>query len=384
MILKNSRLFDEDFNLVKADLSVSEGKIRKILPVLKGEETIDLNNCLITPGFVDIHIHGCAGADTCDGTRTALAAMAEHLSRHGVTSFCPTTMTAPLPQIQTALEAIRDCMKHPPEGAAVRGANMEGPYISARRLGAQKAEYVRRPEWHEFEKLYEDCGGIIKLVDVAPECKGGMEFVNRVSRFCRVSLAHTEADYEQAQESFRNGVTHVTHLFNAMSGFSHRSPGAVGAAFDNGEVRAELICDGFHIHPAVLRAAFRILGEDRTIAISDSMRAAGLPDGISELGGQKVTVKNGCARLADGTIAGSTTNLADEVKKLISFGIPVRQVVKSVTINPAAAIGAESEIGSIRVGKRADLVVLDNSWNVMLVLKAGEIIFNASEKTAVL
>lgn len=384
MILKNARLFDEDFNLIKADLSVSEGKIRKILPVLKGEKTIDLNNCLITPGFVDIHIHGCAGADTCDGTRTALSAMAAYLARHGVTSFCPTTMTAPLPQIQTALEAVRDCMKHPPEGAAVRGANMEGPYISARRLGAQKAEYVRRPEWHEFEKLYESCGGIIKLVDVAPECKGGMEFVNRVSRFCRVSLAHTEADYEQAQESFRNGVTHVTHLFNAMSGFSHRSPGAVGAAFDNGEVRAELICDGFHIHPAVLRAAFRILGEDRTIAISDSMRAAGLRDGISELGGQKVSVKNGCARLEDGTIAGSTTNLADEVKKLISFGIPVRQAVKSVTINPATAIGAESEIGSIKVGKRADLVVLDNSWNVMLVLKAGEIIFNASEKTAVL
>ncbi|HEX3017795.1 MAG TPA: amidohydrolase family protein, partial [Caproicibacter sp.] len=205
---------------------------------------------------------------------------------------------------------------------------------------------------------------------------GAEDFIRHVSQYCRVSLAHTDADYEQAKASFDWGITHVTHLFNAMNGLNHRAPGAVGAVMDDERVRAEIICDGFHIHPAVLRTVFKELGEDRTVVISDSMRAAGLPDGVSELGGQTVYVKDGRARLADGTIAGSTTNLAQEVKNLISFGVPARQVIKSVTINPAKEIGADMEIGSIKTGKQADLVVMDNSFNIKLVIAKGKVSVN--------
>jgi N-acetylglucosamine-6-phosphate deacetylase len=373
MILKNAKIFDKDFNIIPADISVCGEKITSIAPEIKGDEYIDLTGCLITPGFVDIHIHGCVGADTCDGTRESIEKMAGHLITEGVTSFCPTTMTVSLSQIKTVLSVVKDCIEHPPEGATICGINMEGPYISANRKGAQKAEYVRQPDWQEFKQLYDDCGGIIKLVDIAPECEGAEEFIDHVSKFCKVSLAHTEADYEQAKESFRHGITHVTHLYNAMNGLNHRKPGVVGAVFDNNTIKTEIICDGFHIHPAVLRATFRLLGEDRTIIISDSMRAEGMPDGDFDLGGQKVYVKNGWARLADGTIAGSTTNLHQEVKNLIRFGIPLRHVIKSATINPAKEIGMEEQIGSIQVGKRADLVVMDQDWNIVLVIKAGKL-----------
>lgn len=374
MLLKNAEIFNDRFDLVRADLSETDGKIDRIAPELPGSGGLDLTGCIVAPGFVDIHIHGCGGADTCDGTREAIASMAANLVTHGVTSFCPTTMTVSLGRIEKVLGVVKNCMENPPEGASVRGVNMEGPYLSPNRLGAQKKEFVRRPDADEFKRLFDECGGIIRLVDVAPECDGSEKFIRQVSRFCKVSLAHTDADYGQAVQSFGWGITHVTHLFNAMTGLNHRVPGAVGAVFDDRHVKAEMICDGFHVHPAVLRAAFRLLGEDRTVVVSDSMRAADLPDGVSELGGQEVFVKDGQARLADGTIAGSTTNLADELKKLVEFGISPRQAVRSVTINPAREIGADREIGSIEPGKQADLVILDKQFRVLQVIHAGKIV----------
>ncbi len=376
MILKNAKLFDENFDVVESDLSVQGQKIEKVSPNLTGNDSYDLNGYLIVPGFVDIHIHGCAGSDTCDATREAIEKMAGCLITKGVTSFCPTTMTTSVEQIEAALSNVKNCMENPPEGAAVQGVNMEGPYISASHRGAQKEEYVRTPDWQEFKQMFDNCGGIVKLVDIAPEREGAEEFIRQVSKFCSVSLAHTDANYEQAKAAFDLGIHHVTHFYNAMAGLNHRNPGVVGAVFDNECVKAEIICDGFHIHPAVLRTTFRLLGEDRTVVISDSMRAAGLPDGVSELGGQTVYVKDGQARLADGTIAGSTTNLYDEVKNLIRFGIPLRQAIKSVTINPAIEIGAEKEIGSIQVGKTADLVVLDKDFAIKMVVAKGRVMVN--------
>ena len=366
---------DGSFNLQKADISVNEGKISSIGEAHESGECFDLSGFFVVPGFVDIHIHGCAGADTCDGTRSSISKMAAHLATCGVTSFCPTTMTVPMEEIETAIGAVRECMKNPPEGAAVRGVNMEGPYISSDRIGAQKGDCVRKPDAAEFRRLYEKYDGVIKLVDIAPEVGGAKELIEYARNVCCVSLAHSMADYETAKKSFGWGVTHATHLFNAMNGLKHRAPGAVGAVFDDERVRAELICDGFHIHPAVLRTAFRLLGENRSIVISDSMRAAGLADGDYDLGGQTVHV-NGChALLADGTIAGSTTNLGQEVKNLIGFGVPARQVIKSATINPAREIGAGKEIGSIEVGKKADFVVLDSSFNIKMVFTGGKIAY---------
>lgn len=372
MLLIHANYLDEDFRLVQGDIEIEDGKILRVgkdLPRKEEDLAVDCaGSYTVVPGFVDVHIHGCAGADTCDATREALEAMAAFLLAHGVTSFCPTTMTTSRETIQAALLAAKDMMDHPMEGGArVVGVNMEGPFIAKERKGAQKEENILPPDFPLFQRFYEESGGIVRLVDVAPEQPGGLDFVEKASQLCTVSIAHTTADYDQAKAAFDKGVTHATHLFNAMSGLHHRKPGVVGAVFDDSRVRGELICDGFHIHPAVLRAAFRLLG-DRALIVSDSMRANGMPEGEAfDLGGQMVTVHQGKALLPDGTIAGSVTNLHQEIKNLVSFGVPFEQAVKAATLLPARAIGLDGEIGSIAPGKRADLVVLDENLDIAAV-----------------
>lgn len=372
MLLIHANYLDEDFRLVQGDIEIEGGKILRVgkdLPRKEEDLAVDCaGSYTVVPGFVDVHIHGCAGADTCDATREALEAMAAFLLAHGVTSFCPTTMTTSRETIQAALLAAKDMMDHPMEGGArVVGVNMEGPFIAKERKGAQKEEDILPPDFPLFQQFYEESGGIVRLVDVAPEQPGGLDFVEKASQLCTVSIAHTTADYNQAKAAFDKGVTHATHLFNAMSGLHHRKPGVVGAVFDDSRVRGELICDGFHIHPAVLRAAFRLLG-DRALIVSDSMRANGMPEGEAfDLGGQMVTVHQGKALLPDGTIAGSVTNLHQEIKNLVSFGVPFEQAVKAATLLPARAIGLDGEIGSIAPGKRADLVVLDENLDIAAV-----------------
>ena len=372
MLLIHANYLDEDFRLVQGDIEIEDGKILRVgkdLPRKEEDLAVDCaGSYTVVPGFVDVHIHGCAGADTCDATREALEAMAAFLLAHGVTSLCPTTMTTSRETIQAALLAAKDMMDHPMEGGArVVGVNMEGPFIAKERKGAQKEEDILPPDFPLFQRFYEESGGIVRLVDVAPEQPGGLEFVEKASQLCTVSIAHTTADYDQAKAAFDKGVTHATHLFNAMSGLHHRKPGVVGAVFDDSRVRGELICDGFHIHPAVLRAAFRLLG-DRALIVSDSMRANGMPEGEAfDLGGQMVTVHQGKALLPDGTIAGSVTNLHQEIKNLVSFGVPFEQAVKAATLLPARAIGLDGEIGSIAPGKRADLVVLDENLDIAAV-----------------
>ena len=372
MLLIHANYLDEDFRLVQGDIEIEDGKILRVgkdLPRKEEDLAVDCaGSYTVVPGFVDVHIHGCAGADTCDATREALEAMAAFLLAHGVTSFCPTTMTTSRETIQAALLAAKDMMDHPMEGGArVVGVNMEGPFIAKERKGAQKEEDILPPDFPLFQRFYEESGGIVRLVDVAPEQPGGLDFVEKASQLCTVSIAHTTADYDQAKAAFDKGVTHATHLFNAMSGLHHRKPGVVGAVFDDSRVRGELICDGFHIHPAVLRAAFRLLG-DRALIVSDSMRANGMPEGEAfDLGGQMVTVHQGKALLPDGTIAGSVTNLHQEIKNLVFFGVPFEQAVKAATLLPARAIGLDGEIGSIAPGKRADLVVLDENLDIAAV-----------------
>lgn len=371
MFLIHAEYLDGSFRLVRGDMEIENGKIKRLgenLPHRPEDMAVDCQGYIIVPGFVDVHIHGCDGADTCDGTREALDVMARFLLRHGVTSFCPTTMTTDRETIERALLASKDCLERPLEdGARVVGVNMEGPFIAEARKGAQLASAILPPDFELFSHWFQLSGGAVKLIDVAPEQPGGYEFVEKARELCAVSIAHTTAGYEEAKRSFDCGITHATHLFNAMNGLSHRAPGVVGAVFDDDRVLAEIICDGLHIHPAVLRTAFRVLG-DRAVVISDSMRANGMPEGAAfDLGGQMVTVANGKATLADGTIAGSVTNLHQEVKNLVEFGVPFPQAVKAATLAPARSIGMEDAIGSIEVGKRADLVVLDQDLNIVAV-----------------
>lgn len=369
MFLINASYLNGDFQLVQGDIEIEEGKIKRLGEKLSRKEedlAVDCRGYTVTPGFVDIHIHGCDGADTCDGSREAIDKMARFLIRHGVTSFCPTTMTTDRETIEKALLVSRECLERPVEdGARVVGVNMEGPFIAEARKGAQRAEAILAPDFALFRRWFELSGGAVKLIDIAPEQPGGYGFAEKAREFCTVSIAHTTAGYEEAVKAFDCGVTHATHLFNAMNGFSHRTPGVVGAVFDDPRVRAEIICDGLHIHPAALRTAFRLL-TGRIMVISDSMRANGLPEGEAfDLGGQMVTVKGGKATLEDGTIAGSVTNLHQEIKNLVSFGVPFEQAVKAATLTPAQAIGLDSVIGSIEEGKRADLVVLDEKLDIV-------------------
>lgn len=355
MIIKNALICNENFEFEKADIEIENEKIKKI-GIIDGEYE-DFSGCTVLPGFIDIHIHGCNMADATDGKPDSAAKMSINLARHGITSFCPSTMTIPVHEIRNSFRYIADTMGKE-EGAYIHGINMEGPFISPAKKGAQAEENIIEPNFELFEELNAICP--IKLVDIAPEMNGTEEFIKKAKDVCTVSAAHTTADYECLQKAIEYGISHATHLYNAMNGLTSREAGAVGAVLDSDSITAELICDGIHICEPTLRITFKALGEDRTIVISDSMMAADLEDGEYTLGGQRVINKGGAARLSDGTLAGSITNLFDEFQNLLRFGIPVKQAIKSVTINPAKVIGADKITGSISEGKNADLLILSD------------------------
>lgn len=359
MIIKNAEIFDAGFNTVKADILIDGERIAKIAPDLDGNSVADFSGCVVLPGFIDIHTHGCMGQDMTDGREDSVALMSEWLVTRGVTSFCPTSMTVDMPRLRESFGYAAAVMGNE-KGAYIHGINMEGPFISEAKKGAQAAENILAPSMEVFKELNSICP--VKLVDVAPEVEGALDFIEQAKEYCVVSAAHSDADYRQGVDGINAGITHATHLYNAMPVITSRQPGLVGAVLDDERVMAELICDGGHVIAPVLRFTMKALGEDRTVVISDSMMAAGKPDGEYSLGGQRVFVKDGTARLADGTVAGSTTNIFSEFQNLLRFGIPLKQIVKSCTINPARSIGVDKQTGSIEEGKHADLLVLSSDF----------------------
>ena len=358
MIFKNGLVLDKSFRFVATDVTVENGKITHIGKVenTAGQEVVDCTGKYVIPGFVDIHTHGCGGSDACDATIEAMDVMSDTQGKAGVTSFCATSMTVPAEQIERVFTTVKEYMAGPQKRAAVIGINMEGPFFNESKKGAQRADCLKLPDVKFFRELNAKSGNAVKLCDIAPELPGSIEFIKAVKDEVVISIAHTAADYAQAMAAIENGASHVTHLFNAMNPFTHRAPGVVGAAADS-NVYAEIICDGIHIDGAVIRAAFKLM-DDRICLISDSMSAAGMPNGEYELGGQKVFVKDKKAILEDGTIAGSATNLADCMRKAVEFGIPLNTAIKAATYNPARSIGMEKQIGSIDVGLDADILVL--------------------------
>ena len=356
MIIKNALVYGADFEPSRCDIEIENEIIKNIGKI--DADGLDFSGCVALPGFIDIHIHGCNMADATDGNPDSAAKMSKWLATQGITSFCPTTMTLPVEMLKKCFGYIADTMGKE-EGAYIHGINMEGPFIAPEKKGAQDAAHILAPDFNVFSELNSICP--VKLVDIAPEQEGGKEFIEKASEICTVSAAHTTADYKQGKEAISNGVTHATHLYNAMNGLTSREAGMVGAVLDSDNVTAELICDGIHICPATLRITFKALGEDRTVVISDAMMAAGLDEGEYTLGGQRV-IKTDAARLPDGTLAGSATNLFEEFQNLLAFGIPVKQAIKSLTINPAKAIGADKITGSIESGKNADLLILSEDF----------------------
>ncbi len=370
MIFINLNYLDNEFELKKGDIEIDNGKIIRIadkIAYTDSDMVVDCDGYKAIPGFVDVHIHGAVTKDTCDREENALFEMAKFLLSKGVTSFAPTTMTLSEVDITDTLLTIKNARDKQTEGASIVGINLEGPFISKKKKGAQADTNIISPDFEMFKKWYDVSDGLIKIVDIAPEEDGAEDFIKKATEICTVSLAHSTADYNTAKKAFDDGITHATHLFNAMTGLHHRDPGAVGAIFTTDTVMAEIICDGIHIHPEVVKLVFSIMG-DRLIVVSDAMRLAGCEDGQEgDLGGQTVTVVNGKATLKDGTIAGSATNLYDEFLNLLSWGIPFNKVVKAITLNPAKSIGMDKEIGSLKVGKRADILILDDENNIVAV-----------------
>lgn len=358
MFFKNANLYTQDFRFHLGGFQVENGRFAQVLPQEIPADAVDLEGAYVIPGLVDVHNHGNSGKDFSDGDYEGLKTMATYLGSCGVTSFAPASMTLPYEVLAKAFATARQLKDEAPQGCArLMGIQMEGPFFSEKKKGAQNGAYLRNPDFEAFRTLEEGCNGLVRIVDVAPELPGSVEFIQKAKELCTVSVAHTDASYDEAKAAFDAGATHVTHLYNAMPGIHHRKPGVIPAAAENEAVRAELICDGLHVHPASVRFAFRAFGSERIVLISDALRCCGMPDGEYELGGQQVFLSGGVARLADGTIAGSATNLFDCMVKAISFGIAPEDAVRVATWNPACAIGAQKEIGSIAEGKLADFVV---------------------------
>ena len=378
MIIRNALVYGEDKTFSRLDIRIEEDVFTEICPSLapsENESVLDADGLYAIPGLIDIHFHGCMGHDFCDGTVEAIDAITRYEASCGVTSVCPATMTVSpesLVQVMDAARTYNESLARPGQASLV-GINMEGPFISEAKKGAQAAEHIRLCDEALFCSLQERSGGLIKLVDIAPENEGAMEFIDALHDKVTISLAHTTADYQTAKEAYDRGARHATHLYNAMPPFTHRAPGVVGAAFDSPHCRAELICDGVHIHPSVVRATFQLFGDDRMILISDSMRAAGMEDGQYTLGGQDVAVKGKYATLvSDGALAGSVTNLMDCMRTAVKeMQIPLESAIACATMNPAKAIGIYDRYGSISTGKIAKLVLLDQDLNLSQVIIHG-------------
>ena len=368
MRLTGGRVFDPLKGFVLRDVCVRDGYIAD------GDdgETLDLAGCYIIPGLTDLHFHGCRGADFSDGDAAGLQTMADYELSRGVTQICPAGMTLDVPQLEKICRTAAEHKAHAVSGADLVGINLEGPFLSQAKKGAQNGAWVRDPDPALLLRLKELSGGLVKLVSLAPEAPGAIDFIRQVKDEVTVSVAHTACDYEQALAAFDAGARQVTHLFNAMNPLSHRAPGPVGAASDS-DCRVELICDGVHIHPAVIRAVFKLF-RGRVIIISDSLRACGMPDGQYELGGQDVFVKGPLATLADGTIAGSITDLMGGMVRAVGFGVDLHAAVTAAAVEPAKALGIYDSYGSLDIGKIANIAVLNADLSLHSVIFHGRIV----------
>lgn len=374
MLIKNCNIIFID-KIEKGSVLIENGKIKEINPTTPYEgETIDANGLYLSPGFIDVHIHGSAGYDTMDGTFKAINEIAKAIAKHGTTSFTPTTMTVASEDILQSMKVIKEAKLNGTDGANVLGAHLEGPFISPKAIGAQNPKYVLAPSIENFNKIVEDYEDAVVSITLAPEVDGAEELIKYLSdKSIKVSMGHTKATYEEAMNGINCGCSHATHLFNAMTGFAHREPGVVGAVFDS-PITTETISDGIHISYPSLRTAYKVKGTDKVLLITDAMMACSMPDGMYSLGGQDVVVKNGAARLKDGTLAGSILTLDKAVKNVYNnSNYDLFEVVKMATYNAAKHCKVENKKGLIKEGYDADLLLFDKDIDIKHVIINGKL-----------
>ena len=372
MIIKNALVYTPDHTFVPGDLAIRDGRIAADTTPQPGEEVIDAGGLYALPGLLDIHFHGAVGHDFCDGTKEAIQALADFEASKGILAICPATMTYSEEILNGVMDAAAAHKNG--RGADLVGINMEGPFISPHKLGAQNPAYLHLPDVAMFRRLQKRSGGLIKLVDIAPEEECAFDFIAQCKDEVRISIAHTCTDYATAKAAFAAGARHMTHLYNAMPGITHREPGPIIAALEDGAT-VELITDGVHIHPAMVRFTFRVFGDDHVVLIADSMEAAGLPDGQYSLGGQAVTVRGPRATLTEhpDTIAGSATCLYDCMRTaVLDMGVPLESAVRAASENPARCSGIDADYGSLAVGRYGNVVLADAGLGIRTVIKKGE------------
>lgn len=366
MIIKNGIVFMQDGAFHRQNI-YTNGKLITASDEVHDRKIIDAEGLYVLPGLVDIHTHGAVGHDFCDGDAKGLKEIAEYEKSCGITSFCPTSMTFSESRLSGIFETI-NYLQPSDNLARVAGINMEGPFISSSKKGAQNKKYIQNPDIEMFAKLNEKCNNRIRIITIAPELEGSMDFIRKYHDKVTISLGHSDASYETALEAINAGATHITHLFNAMPPYNHRNPGIVGAAIDNNDIMVEIICDGVHIHPSVIKTVFKLFGDKRVILISDSMEATGMPDGEYGLGGQRVYKNGSYATLSDGTIAGSVTNLFNCMKNAINYGIPPESAIKAATCNPAKSIGLSGKIGTLAENAYADIILVDKNFELVRII----------------
>ncbi len=356
---------------VIAYIGDDSSKITEALPYAQGQ--------VVLPGFIDEHIHGAMGADAMDGTVEAISTIAKAVASEGTTGFLATTMTQSPANISKALNAVRDYRSACHEdGAEVLGVHLEGPFISVKHIGAQPLEYVAEPKKEVFDKYFADSGNSIKIVSLSPETEGATELISHMTKLGVVASAgHTDAGYKDVEKAIGYGLSNVTHTYNAQKALHHRDVGVVGSALLFDQLNCEAICDLIHLSAPAIKLLIKNKPHDKFTLVTDSMRAKHLPDGLSELGGQEVIVKDGEARLRNGALAGSTLKMNVAVKNLVlSCDVLYTDAVDFATINPAKNLKIDDKVGSIKVGKRADFTVLDGEFNVMLTIREGKVIYS--------
>jgi N-acetylglucosamine-6-phosphate deacetylase len=377
-LITGGTILTPDQVLTDHTLIIDGDKILRITPgipsALIGNEIIDVKNFFVVPGFIDIHIHGAIGADTMDATDEAILHMGNYLARHGVTSFLPTTVAASAKDIQAAINNVSTTPQSS-NGAQHIGIHLEGPYLSQEFRGAQPSQHLRSADPHEYELWLKNKD--VRLITVAPEIEGVSDLIRAGKKVgIEFALGHTGATYEQALAAVELGLRQATHTFNGMPGLNHRSPGALGAALSDDRIWAQIIVDGIHVHPAVVKLLVKAKGIDRTIMITDAIRATGMPDGDYALGDQMVHVKNGVARTDAGGLAGSTLTMDQALRNVMEFAnISLPEALPMVTRVPAAAIGIENHKGSIAPDFDADIVVLDESYHVRMTMAEGRVVY---------